>query len=58
MPFILILLLVDIPLVYHACKTGRARPWAFVILAVPLVGSLAYIVVELVPEWFSSPGAR
>jgi hypothetical protein len=58
MPFILILLLVDIPLVYHACKTGRARPWAFVILAVPLIGSLAYIAIELVPEWFSSPGAR
>jgi hypothetical protein len=58
MPFILILLLVDIPLVYHACKTGRARPWAFIILAVPLVGSLAYIGVELVPEWFSNPGAR
>jgi hypothetical protein len=58
MPAILILLLVDIPLVYHACKTGRARPWAFIILMVPLVGSLAYILVELVPEWLSSPGAR
>jgi hypothetical protein len=58
MPVVLILLLVDIPLVYHACKTGRARPWAFIILMVPLVGSLAYICVELVPEWFSSPGAR
>jgi hypothetical protein len=34
---VLILLLVDIPLVYHACKTGRARPWAFIILMVPLV---------------------
>ena len=58
MPFVLILLLVDLPLVYHACKTGRARPWAFIILAVPLVGSLAYVGVELLPEWFSSPGAR
>ncbi len=58
MPVILILLLVDVPLVYHACKTGRARPWAFIILMVPLVGSLAYVCVELVPEWFSSPGAR
>jgi hypothetical protein len=58
MPVILIVLLVDIPLVFHACKTGRARPWAFIILAVPLVGSLAYVLVELVPEWSSSPGAR
>jgi hypothetical protein len=58
MPFILMLLLVDIPLVFHACKTGRARPWAFIILAVPLIGSLAYVAIELAPEWFSSPEAR
>jgi hypothetical protein len=25
---------------------------------VPFVGALAYICVELVPEWFSSPGAK
>ena len=50
--------LLDISLIYHAAKTGRLQPWAFIILAVPLVGGLAYIVVELVPEWFGSPGAR
>ena len=58
MPVALIIVLLDLPLVYHACKTGRARPWAFIILMVPLVGSLAYIAVELVPEWLSGPGAR
>ncbi|WP_249128260.1 hypothetical protein [Bradyrhizobium lablabi] len=25
---------------------------------VPLIGALAYIVVELIPEWFGSPGAQ
>jgi hypothetical protein len=58
MPVALIVLLLDITLIYHASKTGRLQPWAFIILMVPLVGSLAYICVELVPEWFSSPGAR
>jgi hypothetical protein len=58
MPVALIVLLLDITLIYHAAKTGRLQPWAFIILMVPLVGSLAYICVELVPEWFSSPGAR
>ena len=58
MPVALIVVLLDISLVYHAAKTGRIRPWAFIILGVPLVGSLAYIVVELVPEWLSAPGAR
>lgn len=58
MPFALIILLLDITLVYHASKTGRLQPWAFIILMVPMVGALAYIVVELVPEWFSGPGAQ
>jgi hypothetical protein len=50
--------LLDITLVYHASRTGRLQPWAFIILLTPLVGALAYIVVELVPEWFGSPGAQ
>ena len=58
MPIALVVLLLDITLIYHASRTGRLQPWAFIILMVPLVGSLAYICVELVPEWFSSPGAR
>src|ERR1700743_1347622 len=58
MPVALIVLLLDITLIYHASRTGRLQPWAFIILMVPLIGALAYIVVELVPEWFSSPGAR
>ena len=58
MPVAIVIFLLDISLVYHASKTGRLQPWAFIILMVPLVGALAYIVVELVPEWFGSPGAR
>ena len=58
MPVALVVLLLDITLVYHASRTGRLQPWAFIILLIPLVGALAYIVVELVPEWFGSPGAQ
>jgi hypothetical protein len=58
MPIALIVLVLDITLVYHSVRTGRARPWAFIILGVPFVGSLAYICFELVPEWFSSPEAK
>jgi hypothetical protein len=53
-PVALILLLLDISLIYHASRTGRLRPWAFIILLVPMMGALAYIVVELVPEWLGS----
>jgi hypothetical protein len=58
MPFALVILLLDITLVYHAARTGRLQPWAFIILMIPLVGALAYIFVELVPEWLSGPGAQ
>jgi hypothetical protein len=58
MPVFLILLLLNITLVYHAAKTGRMQPWAFIILMIPGIGALAYIAVELVPEWLSGPGAR
>jgi hypothetical protein len=53
-PVALVVIVLQISLIYHAAKTGRLRPWAFIILIVPLLGSLAYIVVELVPEWLGS----
>lgn len=54
MPVALVVIVLQITLIYHAAKTGRLRPWAFIILIVPLLGSLAYIVVELLPEWLGS----
>ncbi|MGJ4887214.1 tetratricopeptide repeat protein [Bradyrhizobium sp. HKCCYLS3077] len=54
MPIALVVLLLDISLIYHASRTGRLQPWAFIILMVPMIGALAYIVVELVPEWLGS----
>jgi hypothetical protein len=54
MPLALILGVLDIVLVVHAAKTGRFSPWAYVILMIPLFGALAYVLVELAPEWFGS----
>jgi hypothetical protein len=50
----LILLLVDIGLIVHAAKTGRFCPWGFIILFIPGFGALAYVLIELLPEWFGS----
>jgi hypothetical protein len=58
MPVALVIVLLDISLIYHASKTGRLQPWAFIMLMVPFIGALAYIVVELVPEWLGGPGAQ
>jgi hypothetical protein len=55
MPLAIILVLLDVTLVFHAVKTGRVRPWAFIILMIPGVGALAYIVVEIIPELVGGP---
>jgi hypothetical protein len=57
-PFALVIILLDITLVYHASRTGRLQPWAFIILMIPVMGAVAYIVVELLPEMLNGPGAQ
>lgn len=54
MPLGFLLLLADVLLIVHAAKTGRFWPWGFVILFLPGFGAAAYVLVELVPEWFGS----
>jgi hypothetical protein len=54
MPFALVLAIIDVTLVVHAARTGRFSPWAYIILMIPGLGALAYVVAELVPEWFGS----
>lgn len=35
--------------VVHAVRTGRTQPWIFVIVFLPVVGSIAYFLVEVLP---------
>ena len=49
---------VDIALIVHAARTGRFMPWGFIILFLPGIGALAYVAVELVPQWLGSTGVR
>src|SRR5215813_7362687 len=54
MPLALVLVVIDLTLMVHAAKTGRFSPWGYVILMIPGFGALAYVVVELIPEWLGS----
>ena len=54
MPFGIVLLLINVGLIVHAAKTGRFWPWGYIILFIPGFGALAYVLVELSPEWFGS----
>ena len=51
MPLVALIAVFDVVLIIHAARTGRFSPCAYVILALPGVGGVAYILVELLPEW-------
>jgi hypothetical protein len=38
----------------HAVKTGRPFVWVLVIILTSLLGCLAYVIIELAPEWWAS----
>lgn len=42
----------------HAVKTGRPYYWLWIILAFPLVGCLAYLIAEILPELTGGRPAR
>ena len=58
MPLALLLVALDAMFIMHAVKTGRLCPWASIILLLPGIGVLAYVLVELVPEWMGSIEGR
>lgn len=51
MPLLILSLIVQVGLVVHILKTGRNTYWVFIVMFFPLVGSLAYLIVELLPEF-------
>ncbi len=51
-------LVIAVGLAVHAMKTGRSQWWLFILLLVPLVGSIAYVAIELIPAMFQSRGAK
>jgi hypothetical protein len=54
----LLSLAIQVGLIVHVIKTGRNTLWIWVLLFVPLAGTLAYLVVEILPEIFGSRTAR
>jgi len=46
--------LVQLALIIHVLKTGRNRYWILLLLFMPLIGGLAYLVIEILPEFSGS----
>lgn len=54
----LVHILIALTFVIHAMRTGRPQYWMWIIIMLPLLGSLAYVVVELLPELAQTRRAR
>jgi hypothetical protein len=50
LPIFIFITILEIVCVIHAVKTGRTYPWVMVIVFLPLVGCIAYLIMELVPD--------
>ena len=46
--------LIQLALIVHVLKTGRSRYWILVLFFMPLIGGIAYLIIELLPEFSGS----
>lgn len=58
MPILILSLIIQVALVVHIFKTGRSTTWVFIVMFFPVVESLAYAIVELLPEFTNSRTAQ
>ena len=58
MPFLIISVLLQVSFVIHVLKTGRNTTWIWVIVMLPLAGSIAYFILEILPDLTNSRTGR
>lgn len=58
MPFLLLTVALQVIAVVHLFRTGRSMTWLFLIILVPMVGCIAYFIIEVLPSLNQSPAAR
>lgn len=58
MPFLILSVLLQVALVIHIIKTGRNTTWIWVVMMLPLAGSIAYFALEVLPGLANSKGGR
>ena len=58
MPFFVLSILIQACLVIHILKTGRPTIWIWVVVLLPMAGTLAYLVMEIIPDLMGTRTAR
>ncbi len=49
MPIFVLSIILQVALVVHIVKTGRNTTWIWIVVMLPLAGSIAYLIVEVLP---------
>lgn len=52
-----VLWVLQLALIIHVYKTGRPYWWMYVLFIAPAIGGLAYLFIELLPDWNASRGS-
>ena len=55
MPIVLLTVALQVFCVVHLFRSGRSMTWLFLIILVPMVGSLAYLIIEVMPSLNQNP---
>ena len=50
----IVIWLIQLALIIHVLKTGRSRYWILFLIFMPMIGGIAYAVIELLPEFSNS----
>ncbi|WP_317930261.1 tetratricopeptide repeat protein [Halioxenophilus sp. WMMB6] len=58
MPFFILSVLIQVALVIHIVKTGRNTTWIWIVVMLPLAGTLAYLILEVLPEFSHTRAGR
>lgn len=58
MPLIVISILLQVALVLHIVKTGRNTTWIWIVVMLPLAGSIAYFIIEVLPDLMAGKTGR
>jgi hypothetical protein len=58
MPFFILSIILQVALVLHIVKTGRNTTWIWIVVMLPFAGSIAYLIVEVLPGVMGSRSGR
>jgi hypothetical protein len=58
MPYFILMVLLQVACIVHVFRNGSNRAWIMAIAFLPMVGMIAYAIVEILPGWQGSAQGR